>query len=68
MLCPCVCALCSQELLWFSLTDWETLVDDAGMYARIERDKVKLVFLQVHIMAVQYWGAGPENSLLKLSG
>lgn len=47
----CVCLyLSSQELLRFSLTDWEALIDDAGLYDVVERDKVKLVFLQVHAL------------------
>lgn len=55
---PCARALCLQELLRFSLTDWETLVDDAGMYDRVDRDKVKLVFLQVQNTAAQYCYGG----------
>eukprot|EP00752_Nemacystus_decipiens_P007651 g6840.t1 len=38
-----------EELLRFSLTDWEMLVEDAGLFGRLERDAVKMVFLQIHI-------------------
>lgn len=37
----------AQELLRFSLTDWEMLVEDAGLFDRIDREAVKMVFLQV---------------------
>lgn len=36
-----------QELLRFSLTDWEALINDARIDERIDRDTIKLVFLQV---------------------
>ncbi|CAM9176575.1 unnamed protein product, partial [Discosporangium mesarthrocarpum] len=39
-----------KELLWFSLTDWEALVCDAGLNQLIDRDKVKLVFLQSRML------------------
>ncbi|CAM9219024.1 unnamed protein product [Choristocarpus tenellus] len=39
-----------KELLWFSLTDWESLVSDAGLYQYVERDKVKLIFLQSRML------------------
>lgn len=32
----------------FSLTDWEVLVEDAGIFSMLDRESVKMVFLQVH--------------------
>lgn len=31
----------------FSLTDWEVLVEDAGIFDRLDRETIKMVFLQV---------------------
>ncbi|CBN79756.1 conserved unknown protein [Ectocarpus siliculosus] len=39
-----------EELLRFSLTDWEMLVDDAGIFRMLQRAKVKRVFIQSRML------------------
>ncbi|CAN0023315.1 unnamed protein product, partial [Scytosiphon promiscuus] len=39
-----------EELLRFSLTDWEVLMDDSGVFRSLEREKVKIVFLQSRML------------------